>query len=253
MTAKATAALPQTCYPTVWLWPGHALYAGPSLNLAPHSGSVWCLAVGIDGPVSVATADGVSRTEHSVLIPPRLTHQLTCHGTGLVSCYLEPTSERADASRHKFGDWHGEVGLRHVDEERLQFTPTADESAAHWLDLAAPAAPRRIDPRIAAAARTIRDDPTATISSRELATAAGLSESRFLHLFRAELGTSLRRYRLWIRLTHAGAAIAAGDNLTTAAMKAGFASPSHLADRFKTTFGLSASQLLGTGLTLRTP
>jgi len=253
MTAKATAALPQTCYPTVWLWPGHALYAGPSLNLAPHSGSVWCLAVGIDGPVSVATADGVNRTAHSVLIPPRLTHQLTCHGTGLVSCYLEPTSERADASRHKFGDWHGEVGLRHVDEERLQFTPTADESAAHWLDLAAPAAPRRIDPRIAAAARTIRDDPTATISSRELATAAGLSESRFLHLFRAELGTSLRRYRLWIRLTHAGAAIAAGDNLTTAAMKAGFASPSHLADRFKTTFGLSASQLLGTGLTLRTP
>ena len=45
----------------------------------------------------------------------------------------------------------------------------------------------------------------------------------------------------------------AGDNLTTAAMKAGFASPSHLADRFKTTFGLSATQLLGTGLNLRTP
>ena len=253
MTPKAAAPLPQTCYPSVWLWPGQALYAGPSLYLAPHSGSVWCLAVGIDGPLTVATTDGASRTAHSVLIPPRLTHQLTCHGTGLVSCYLEPTSERADASRHKFGDWHGEVGLRHVDEERLQFTPTDDESASHWLDLAAPAAQRRIDPRIAAAARTIRDDPTASISSRELAADAGLSESRFLHLFRDELGTSLRRYRLWIRLTHAGAAIAVGDNLTTAAMKAGFASPSHLADRFKTTFGLSASQLLGTGLTLRTP
>jgi AraC-like DNA-binding protein len=253
MTAKATAALPQTCYPSVWLWPGQALYAGPSLNLAPHSGSVWCLAVGIDGPLTVATADGVSRTAHSVLIPPRLTHQLTCHGTGLVSCYLEPTSERADASRQKFNEWQHQVGLRHVDEERLQFTPSDDEGASHWLDLAAPAAQRRIDPRIAAAARTIRDDPTATISSHQLAADAGLSESRFLHLFRDELGTSLRRYRLWIRLTHAGAAIAVGDNLTTAAMKAGFASPSHLADRFKTTFGLSASQLLGTGLNLRTP
>jgi AraC-like DNA-binding protein len=44
-----------------------------------------------------------------------------------------------------------------------------------------------------------------------------------------------------------------GDNLTEAAMKAGFASPSHLADRFKTTFGLSASQLLATGLRIRTP
>jgi len=250
MTAKATAALPQTCYPSVWLWPGQALYAGPSLNLAPHSGSVWCLAVGIDGPLTVATADGANRTARSVLIPPRLTHQLTCHGAGLVSCYLEPTSERADAGRNKFDDWQEGVGVRHVDEERLQFTPSDDESALHWLALATPAAHRRIDPRIAAAARTIRDDPTATISSRELAAAAGLSESRFLHVFRDELGTSVRRYRLWVRLTHAGAAIAAGDNLTTAAMKAGFASPSHLADRFKQTFGLSASQLLGTGLKL---
>jgi len=252
MTANVPPALPQTCCPSVWLWPGQALYAGPSLNLAPHSGSVWCLAVGIDGPLTVSTKHGATRAAHSVLIPPRLSHQLACHGAGLVSCYLEPTSDRADASRHKFGEWHGEVGVGHVDEERLQFTPADDESASHWLDLAAPAAHRRIDPRVAAAARRIREDPAATIPSRELAVEAGLSESRFLHLFRDELGTSLRRYRLWVRLTHAGTAIAAGDNLTTAAMKAGFASPSHLADRFKTTFGLSASQLLGTGLTLRT-
>src|SRR3954453_18894372 len=240
MTADAAPALPQTCYPSVWLWPGQALYAGPSLNLAPHSGSVWCLAVGIDGPLTVATADGATRKEHSVLIPPRLTHQLTCHGTGLVSSYLEPTSDRADGSPHKINEWGGGVGVGHGDEERLQFTPTDDESASHWLDLAAPAAQRRIDQRIAA-----------MISSQQLAAEAGLSESRFLPLFRDELGTSLRRYRLWVRLTHAGTAIAAGDNLTTAAVKSGFASPSHLADRFKTTFGLSASQLLGGWLTLR--
>ncbi len=131
--------------------------------------------------------------------------------------------------------------------------PEHDESASHWLDLAVPAALRRVDPRIAAAARRIRQDAAAAISSGELAAAARLSESRFLHLFRDEVGTSLRRYRLWVRLIHARTAIAAGDNLTTAAMKAGFASPSHLADRFKTTFGLSATQLLGTGLALRTP
>jgi len=253
MVAEAVSPLPQTCCPSVWLWPGQALYAGPSLNLAPHSGSVWCLAVGIEGPLTVATPDGGTRDGHSVLIPPRLTHQLTCHGSGLVSCYLEPTSDRADASRYKFGAWRGDIGVGHVDEVQLQFTPADDENASYWLDLAAPATHRLIDPRIAAAARRIREDPAATIASRELAAEAGLSESRFLHLFRDELGTSLRRYRLWNRLVHAGTAIAAGSNLTEAAMKAGFASPSHLADRFKTTFGLSASQLLGTGLTVRTP
>jgi AraC-like DNA-binding protein len=253
MSGKAAAALPQTCCPTVWLWPGQALYAGPSLNLEPHSGSVWCFAVGIGGPLTVTTPDGATREGDSVLIPPRLTHHLICLGRGLVSCYLEPTSARAEACRHKMSGWSGEIGVGHTAEQQLMFTPTDDESASHWLDLASPAAQRAIEPRIAAAARRVREDPATTVSSCELAAEAGLSESRFLHLFRDEMGTSLRRYRLWVRLVHAGTAIAAGSNLTEAAMKAGFASPSHLADRFKSTFGLSATQLLGTGLTLRTP
>ncbi|MDT7791502.1 MAG: hypothetical protein QOD59_938 [Mycobacterium sp.] len=253
MGAEAASALPQTCCPTVWIWPGEALYAGPSLNLAPHSGSVWCFAIGIDGPLTVTTPDGTIREGTSVLIPPRLTHQLVCLGRGLVSCYLEPTSARAEACRYKMSGWIGEIGVGHAAEQRLMFTPTDDESASHWLDLAAPAAQRAIDPRIAAAARRIREDPATTVSSSELAAEARLSESRFLHLFRDELGTSLRRYRIWVRLVHAGTAIAAGANMTEAAMKSGFASPSHLSDRFKTTFGLSASRLLATGLTVKTP
>ena len=253
MTAATAAALPQTCCPTVWLWPGQALYAGPSLNLEPHSGSVWCFAVGIDGPLAVTTPDNSTREGTSLLIPPRLTHHLTCLGRGLVSCYLEPTSVRAESCRNRMSQWRGEIGVGHTAETELVFTPADDESAWAWLDLAAPAAQRDIDPRIAAAAHRIRADPATAVPSTELADEAGLSESRFLHLFRDELGTSLRRYRIWVRLVHAGTAIAAGANLTEAAMKSGFASPSHLADRFKSTFGLSASRLLQTGLVVRTP
>lgn len=253
MGAQDAGALPQTCCPTVWLWPGQALYAGPSLDLAPHSGSVWCFAVGIEGALTVTTPDGATHEAASVLIPPRLTHQLRCLGRGLVSCYLEPTSVRAEACRSRMARWGGEVGLSHISEDRLGFSPSDDESACRWLDLAAPAISGTVDLRIVAAARRIRDDPAIAVSSRELASEAGLSESRFLHLFRAQLGTSLRRYRIWVRLVHAGTAIGAGATLTEAAMKAGFASPSHLSDRFKTTFGLSASQLLATGLTVRIP
>lgn len=253
MTADAVDPLPQTCCPTVWLWPGLALYAGPSLDLAPHSGSVWCLAVGIGGPLSVTVAGAEPVRGHSVLIPPRLTHHLACHGAGLVSCYLEPASSRADSCRAKVGDRRGEIGVGHVDEERLQFTPGDDDSAAHWLDIAAPAADRRIDPRITAVLNTIRAHPADPVPARELAAAVGLSESRLLHLFRTESGTSLRRYRLWARLLSAGAAIAGGSSLTDAAMHAGFASPSHLSDRFRSTFGLSASGLLAAGVVVRVP
>ncbi|KUH83067.1 MULTISPECIES: AraC family transcriptional regulator [unclassified Mycobacterium] len=253
MTARVADALPQTCCPSVWLWPGQALYAGPSLKLAPHSGSVWCLAVGIGGPLTVAIPDADRVDGRSVLIPPRLTHQLICHGEGLVSCYLEPTTSRAESCRAKIGEWHGALGSGHVDEDRLQFTPTDDAEASHWLALAAPAADRRIDPRVMNAVNRIRADPTASIPSRALAAEVGLSESRFLHLFRDELGTTVRRYRLWTRLMEAGNAIADGMSLTEAAMCTGFASPSHLSDRFKSTFGLTASQLLSSGVVVRVP
>jgi AraC-like DNA-binding protein len=234
------------------LWPGQALYAGPGLDLDPHSGSVWCLAVGVDGPLTV-TADGVRIVARSVLIPPRLTHHLGSRGGRLVSCYLDPTSDRASSCRARFRDSRGDLAAGHLDEAELAAVPVDDESAGHWLAVAAPATPHLIDPRIALAAKLIREDPAASASSRQLAEHVGLSESRFLHLFRHEVGTSLRRYRLWVRLMHAGSSISAGQNLTTAAADAGFASPSHLADKFKSTFGLTASQLLATGLRVNAP
>ena len=254
MVLEVSSPLPQTCCSSVWLWPGQALYAGPSLNLTPHSGSVWCLAVGVDRPLTVLFRGGTTYDARVVLIPPRLTHQLICHGGRLVSCYLEPTSDRAQSCRQSFNRWiYDDIGVHHAKEEQLLFAPDDDQSAGRWLDLAAPAAERAIDPRIAFATRRIRADPAMKLSARELSVEAGLSESRFLHLFRNEVGTSLRRYRLWVRLVAAGTAISTGKNLTTAAVDAGFASPSHLADRFKATFGLSVTQLLGTGAIVRTP
>ena len=235
----------------MWLWPGQALYAGPGLGLDPHSGSVWCLVVGVDGPVQVTVPDHTI-VARSVLIPPRLTHHLSVQGA-MVSSYLDPSSPRSASCRQQFTEFRDGIGVGHTAEIRLTAMPHSDEAARRWLDVAAPDVPHRIDPRIEVVAKQIREDPAVSVSARELAAAVGLSESRFLHLFRREAGTSLRRYRIWSRLIAAGTAVAAGENLTTAAADCGFASPSHLADSFKTTFGLSATQLLSTGLRIRTP
>ncbi|MFC9994162.1 helix-turn-helix domain-containing protein [Nocardia sp. NPDC127526] len=245
----------------VWLWAGQALYVGAALDLSPHSGSVWCLAVGVDRPFTLRVGDGRPLSVRSALIPPRTTHQLIAEGGQMVFCYLDPASDRARSCRERMAQWHEAIGSRHAHEHRLTVlgaalghdsAQSADERAAELLELAAPITPHIVDERIAAAARVLRDDPASAIPARELATRAGLSESRFLHLFRQELGTSLRRYRLWVRLMHAATLSAAGHNLTTVAAEAGFASPSHLADRFRTTFGLSATRLIATGVRVRT-
>ncbi|MEV0358780.1 helix-turn-helix domain-containing protein [Nocardia sp. NPDC050697] len=103
------------------------------------------------------------------------------------------------------------------------------------------------DPRIARVSRELLADPAAAPGAAGFAAAVDLSTSRFLHLFRAQTGTSFRRYRLWARMLRAGHGLAAGVDLTRAAADAGFASPSHFSDSFHALFGLTASSLLAAG------
>lgn len=286
MTVRAARALSRTCCPTVWLWTGQALYAGAALDLAPHSGSVWCLAVGVDGGFTVRAGKGEPVTARSALIPPRTVHHLVAAGGRMIFCYLDPASDRAAACLDRMRE-PGVIAIGHreqatlaalgeqlleagsvawdapetvaavrdpgrtADERNDLLTVDPDSLAARWLDLAAPSSARRIDDRISTAAQWIRSDPARAVSAADIAARVHLSESRFLHLFRQELGTSLRRYRVWVRLLHAATLLDAGANLTTAAAESGFATPSHLAHRFRATFGLPAGQFLGTGVRLR--
>ncbi|MFI7451098.1 helix-turn-helix domain-containing protein [Nonomuraea sp. NPDC049714] len=98
----------------------------------------------------------------------------------------------------------------------------------------------------------MRRDRSDAIPADRLAADLGLSTSRFLHLFRAHTGTSLRRYRLWTRMLRAAALIADRQDLTAAAAGAGFASPSHFSDAFHRMFGLRPSRLLAVGATSST-
>ena len=209
------------------------------------------------------TADGDdARRRHrakarSLLIPPRLTHHLTCLGRGLVSCYLEPTSVRAECLPA--------AGCRRVARRNRRwlmwprnaaaFTPTDDESACRLARSGcAVGTPRRIDPRIAGRGtpdsrrtrrrrcRRTNSPPRRACPSRDSCTCSATSWVRACGATGCGCGSCTPAPRS-----------PAGANLTEAAMKSGFASPSHLADRFKSTFGLSASHCFGTGLTLRTP
>lgn len=88
-------------------------------------------------------------------------------------------------------------------------------------------------------------------SARSVADQAGLSESRFLHLFRLEVGVAWRPYLRWKRLQCALNALVAGHSATDAAHLAGFSDSAHLSKTFRGTFGLSireAKLLFAAGL-----
>lgn len=243
MTPAPVPRLPETGCAALWLRLGQAVYAGPALDLGPHSGSVACLAVGLDDTFTVRTAAASGPPVRTALIAPRVRHQLVARGRRMMFCYLDPARAQQCRARMPGGDESVRHG--HLDEDALLTEP---DSVSDWLDIAGPAEHRVRDERIAAAIGHLRERTNP--SADELATAAGLSTSRFLHLFREHTGTSFRRYRLWARMLRAGTVLAGGHDLTFAAAEAGFASPSHFSDSFHAMFGLRPSRLLATGVVI---
>ncbi len=71
----------------------------------------------------------------------------------------------------------------------------------------------------------------------------GLSESRLAHLFKEETGIPLKSYIVLHKLQKAYELIFNGENITTAALDAGFDSPSHLAYTNKMMTGMSATNI----------
>jgi AraC-like DNA-binding protein len=79
------------------------------------------------------------------------------------------------------------------------------------------------------------------LSVERLASLVDLSPHRFQHLFTQELGVPYRRYRSWMRMREAIAAIAAGTSFTRAAHSAGFCDQAHFTHDFRRTFGAPPS------------
>lgn len=72
----------------------------------------------------------------------------------------------------------------------------------------------------------------------------GLSESRLAHLFKEETGIPLKSYIVLHKLQRAYEFIFNGETITTAALNAGFDSPSHLAYTNKMMTGMSATNII---------
>ncbi len=79
---------------------------------------------------------------------------------------------------------------------------------------------------------------------KALAAEAGISVSRFSHLFKENVGIALNRYLALEKIKKSYIYLQKSGNITDAAMMAGFDSPSHLAATCKRMFGISLTDFL---------
>ncbi len=222
-----------------------AAYFGESLDLSPHRNVAATIAVGFDTPFALRVLDedrtsAPWRDQRVALIPPGALHHLRARGrVGFL--YLDPASD----DHRRLAELQPDGGLSRLEAQLEHMTVLSVGVLCAALEIPQ----RRIgDARVATAVRAIDARPEDFTTIDQLADLVGLSQPRFRALFNRHVGLPFRRYRLWRRMAWVMRALKAGQSLTEAAHRAGFASSAHLSTTFRETFGLSPSVLIKAGI-----
>lgn len=99
------------------------------------------------------------------------------------------------------------------------------------------------DERILSAMQYIRSASADKLSCREVADAVCLSQGRFSHLFKEQVGMTFAAYLIYQRIMRVYSEILHGKSITEAALEAGFSSSAHFADVNRRVFGISAGAI----------
>ena len=228
---------------------GWAVFAGPLNHNAPHAHSTAVYLAGLYGTFRLRVAGGNWVACRSAVIRAGTAYEFDIGGDPLGVLYLEPSFGGADALV-PFASEADEIGgalfaqadnspLRSYFERRavdVDSRPEMEQVLSH----ARLRARRGLDPRIVRAVSLLQEAGDAS-SVAKVAQLAGLSPSRFQHLFTQQVGVPFRRYRGWQRLRRAIREAATGTSLTDAAHAAGFADQAHFSRAFRATFGAPPS------------
>ncbi len=240
----------------LFIWQGRILYAATrGYATEPHRHYAASLLIGLEEPLILDVAGERSRPRAAVL-GPNLHHRSIGQGRVIV-LQLDPDS----ALYEPMGRWLGDAGWREIPYERiapfdfrfselyLEMLECREADVLYhdllhelWGGSDAPASP--IQDRIARLIEELKAELPEQVSAADLAARVGLSEDRFMHVFKDEMGLPVRRYILWLRLHQAARMMKAGVTLTEAAHAAGFADSAHMSRTFKDNFGVAPSGFL---------
>lgn len=219
------------------------LYLGPGLQLRPHRNAAATLAVGLANPFELERLEPSPHprlSSRAALIPSGTLHHLVANGP-MAFLYLDANGDDAPAA---------ERSAQSIDLNALQGAADAQTADALGVFETQLRLPEHGLPcgRLGATVAAIDQRPQDFARLTDAAAHAGLSASRFRHVFRTQLGLPFRRYRLWRRMLLVARHVHGGASLTQAALEVGFSSSAHFSEAFRQMFGMSASALLATGV-----
>lgn len=222
-----------------------SLYRGELPATAWHCHAAPVLLIGLSGRFVLQFGQGRIESCYSAWVDIGVEHVFDSCGEQVATIYLEPDAIQTRRWRAHFAHHDGVVLDPCI---RAQGRSSMDAYLRNFdLDVLLPfrcAEVASLDARVAASVNALRR-PSMTLPGRAtFAQAVGLSESRFNHLFRAEMGVSFRSYRMWSQVRSALGALCTDSRLTQAALEGGFVDSSHFSNVFRKSFGMTPSSVL---------
>lgn len=268
----------RACMSSAFLYtsPDRVLYRGPLGHPRPRVFGAAVCYVGLRGRLRWTAPDarppGLAEggEGHVLALPPGVRHHIAV-SQGPVLCYLiEPESVawpgalEPTASESAIGCWPGHFSAANFEQgvawrERLLALGGAD--LAHWQAEADPVfaradaeldqlllghglPPRSLDARIGSVVERLRADPALAWQAADAAVHCGLSASRFMHLFKAEVGIGWRSFRAWKRARGLLGCVHSGENLTQLALTLGYPDATHFSHAIRQVTGLRPSDII---------
>ena len=245
----------------MWITLDRVFYAGLLGTPSARNLGAISLYIALESPVHLSVKGGGWQTGHVALVQPYLVHQVACDARHILCIHVEPESVDLARLPPLLQQGSGIVACEDIraraqrchaaliDNGRRPDAPMPDFDElvfGHGL----PA--RSMDPRIAQVLDSIRSDPSNQALAQDCADQVNLSFSRFLHLFKSEVGTSFRSFRSWKRarsLLHY--VVDQESSLTDVALEAGYPDSTHFSHSIRQVYGLKPKDIFAGSRKLR--
>lgn len=237
--------------PLMWISPTRIFYVGLLGKLRPRAFGAWILYSAVDRTLEMRVGKGRWRPCDAAIIAPGVRHQVRSAGR-LVATYLIELESADDRRLRELvgggegvlpaGVLPGRVRRLYARLSRVP-APRLETDSVDRALLGGSPGTRAMDARIAAVTNAIRERPFASYSAAAAAQAAGLSYSRFLHLFKEQMGIPFRAYRVWKRAREMLYHVNRPVNLARLALETGYPDSTYFSHTIRHVFGLNPREI----------
>lgn len=187
------------------------------------------ITIALTEPFHVKTATQNEHT-HAVIIQANYPHTLTSKGP-LLFLLINPESLLGEAIQ--------QLTQQPLTPFSLRQNPCTSKQLILWLTTQYTPYKQGLDDRIQLVLQALQQHDVTTFNVAHLARCVFLSESRLSHLFKEQVGISMRSYFVHEKLKTAFWLVCQNYSLTDAAVAAGFSSASHFTRTAKEKLGVT--------------